>query len=210
MIVLDTTGTMRDTLVLLSMPISTAITEGLASDGALHLAHPLEEGDTWRFTPDGSSVTIVDGGSWTGSGSAEFGVTRVDPEGDTLFRRRIAYEPRPVPDGYYDDEIDLLSDYPVVIDRREFTEAVREFYEQTRFFPPVTKIISGGDETTWLAGVDEDGEREWIVLDGSGSSIGRFRLPASSRVSYASGTECWIVEKDALDIPYLVRHEILR
>jgi len=133
----------------------------------------------------------------------------VNSEGDTLFHRRIAYEPRPVPDGYYDNDIDLMSDYPIVIDRSAFSDAVRDFYDQTRYFPPVTRVELGSDGTTWLAGVQQDDERDWIVLDQSGSSIGRFQLPATSRVAYANRTECWVVERDALDIPYVVRYEIL-
>ena len=40
--------------------------------------------------------------------------------------------------------------------------------------------------------------------------IARFRLPSTSRVSYANRHEAWIVERDALDIPYVVRYKILR
>jgi len=70
-VALDTAGAVRDTLALLSMPIWTVITAGLADDGVWHLGHPLEEGDTWRFADDGSSAAVVEGGSWRGAGSAE-------------------------------------------------------------------------------------------------------------------------------------------
>lgn len=210
LVVLDTAGTVRDTLALLSVPILVEITAGVADDGMLRLRHPLEEGDKWRFARDGSSAAIVEGRSWTGAGPAEFGVTKVDAEGDTLFHRRLAYEPRPVPDSYYDDEINLWLDTPVVVDRRALADAIRESYEQTRYLPPVTSATLGSDETVWLAGVDEDGEREWPVLDGSGSSIGRFRLATTSRVSTANRTEARVVERDALDIPYVVQYEIVR
>ena len=49
-----------------------------------------------------------------------------------------------------------------------------------------------------------------MVLDGSGSSIGRSRLPTTSWVSYAYKNEAWVVEKDALDILYMVRYDIVR
>ena len=211
MVALDTAGTVRDTLALLSLALGVEITAGVAQGGVVHLGHPLEGGDTWQLARDGSSAAIVEGRSWTGAGPAEFGVTKVDSEGDTLFHRRIAYEPRTVPDGYYDREINLtLDDFPIVVNRREFADAVREFFEQTRYLPPVTSVTLGSDGTTCLAGVDADGEREWLVLDGSGSSIGRFRLPTTSWVSYANQNEAWVVEKDALDIPYVVRYEIVR
>lgn len=210
MLVSDTAGTVRDTLAWLAMPISVEITSGLAGDARLQVSNPIRESDLWRFAPDGSSVVIVDRKSWTGAGSAEFGVVRVDAEGDTLFQRRIAYEPRAVPDDYYEDEIDLPVDHPVVVDRRELGDALRDFFEQVRYFPPVTRVRVGSEGNTWLAGVEEDGEREWLVLDGAGSVIGRLRFPATSWVGYATPSELWVVERDALDIQYVVRYDIVR
>ncbi|WP_420462914.1 hypothetical protein [Candidatus Palauibacter sp.] len=210
MMVLDTAGMVRDTLALLSVPVAVDIVAGVVEGGRFDMLHPLEQYDTWQFAPDGSRVAIVDRRSWTGTGSAEFGVMAVGLEGDTLFHRRIAYGPRPVPDGYYAREVEQLLDFPVVADRGAFAAAVREFLETIRYLPPVTHVTVGNDGTTWLAGVDEGGEREWLVLGPSGSSIGRFRLPTTSRVSYANGNEAWVVERDALDIPYVVHYEIVR
>ena len=43
-----------------------------------------------------------------------------------------------------------------------------------------------------------------------GASIGRFRLPTGWHVDYGTGTKPWVRERDALDIPYVVRYEIVR
>lgn len=184
----------------------------LPCDRGARLRHPIETGDVWRFAPDRSRVLVVEGGTWAGDGPAEFGVTMVDSNGDTLFHRRLAYAPRPVPDGYYDGEIEKLLDYPEMSDfvagRRAFTTAVREFFEQTRYLPPVAYVVMGSDGTAWIAGLDEDGEREWLVLDALGASIGRFRLPATWHIGYANQNEAWVTERDALDIPYVVHYEI--
>ena len=204
MVVLDTAGAVRDTLALLSMPTTVEITAGLVADGAVQLSHPLEVGDKWQFSPDGSSVAIVEGRTWSGGGPPDFGLTRVDSDGDTLFHRRLAYEPRPVPDGYYDQEIDLLLDMPPIVDRRAFADA------RTRYLPPDTRLRLGDDGTTWLGIGDDDAERDWLVLDDSGSSIGRFRLPTKSRLVHASRAEAWVVERDAFDIPYVIGYGIVR
>lgn len=71
-------------------------------------------------------------------------------------------------------------------------------------------LVVGGDGTAWIAGLDEDGERDWLVFDASGASIGRFRLPTRWHIDYANRNEAWVVERDALDIPYVVRYEIMR
>ena len=110
----------------------------------------------------------------------------------------------------FDDEIAESLEYGDYADRRAYADALREFLEQREYFPPVTRLRVGSDGTTWLAGPDIEGEREWLVLDGSGSTIGRFRLPARSSVAFANESECWVVERDALDIPYVVQYEIVR
>lgn len=209
LVALDTAGRVRGTLATLGRAVRVAITAGAVDDGVLHRRHPLDRGDTWQFARDGSGAVIVQGRSWTGTGPAEYGVTRVDSEGDTLFHRRIAYEPLPVPDGYYDRDIEESLDLPIVADRREFAGALREFLERVRYFPPVTNLQVGSDGTVWIAGPDEAGERTWLVLEPTGATIGRFRLPAASRVSDANRTEAWVVEKGALDIPYVARYEIV-
>ena len=141
-VVLDTAGALLDTLALLSVPTSVEVSAGLVEDGTVRLGHPIETGDVWRFAPDRSRAVVVDGATWAGEGPAEFGVTMVGSNGDTLFHRRLAYAPRPVPDGYYDGEIEKMFGYPetseVVAGRRAFTNAVREFFDQTRYLPPVT------------------------------------------------------------------------
>lgn len=210
LLVSETTGSLRDTLALLTLgggPVE--IRAGLAPDRRLFLAHPLPDDDLMVFAPDGSGGVWLKRRSWEGSASPVFEVTRIGVLGDTLFKRRIGYEPRPVPEGFFADEISQRLDRQIVVDRRAHARALREFFEQRQYLPPVTTVSVGSDGTTWLAGPDEDGVREWLVLDASGESIGRFRLPTTSRVSAANRTEVWVVERDALDIPYVVRYDIV-
>ena len=210
-IVTDTTGSVRDTLAVLSIAGQMGeITAGLGGSARSYRLHTLPEDDMIAFAPDGSGAVLVSRTSWAGSGPAAFGVTSVDPRGDTLFHRSIPYEPRRVPDGFFDDEIAESLEYGHIADQRAYAGALREFLEQREYFPPVTRLVAGSDGTTWLAGPDVDGERSWLVLDASGSPIGRVRLPARSSVSSADASECWVVERDALDIPYVVRYEIVR
>lgn len=211
-IISDTAGVVRDTLAALAFPTRHAeITAGLGNDGTVFLMHPLRDADMIAFAPDGTGAVLVGRGAWEGSGPAAFEVARIDVRGDTIFHRLVGYEPRPVPDGFFDAEIDEAVGYGMdYVDRRAFARAVREFYEQREYFPPVTNLTMGSDYTTWLAGRVEDGERTWLVLDASGESIGRLRLPSTSYVAAANATECWVVERDALDISYVVRYDIER
>lgn len=211
-IISDTAGTVRDTMAALALPTRHAeITAGLGNNGTMFVIHPLRDTDLMAIAPDGTGAALVRRAAWRGSGRAEFEVARIDVRGDTVFHRRIGYEPQPVPDGFFDAEIDESLEYGRdLVDRRAFARALREFYEQREYFPPVTNLTMGSDHTTWLAGRDEDGERTWLVLDASGASVGRFRLPSTSYVAAANVTECWVVERDALDIPYVVRYDIVR
>ncbi|WP_419936620.1 6-bladed beta-propeller [Candidatus Palauibacter sp.] len=211
LIVTDPDGTLRDTLARQSIGGNFGkITAGLAV-GETWVISPLPDQDLTTFAPDGSSAVLVKRQGWDGrTAPAEFEVTRIDLHGDTVYRRRIEYEPRRVPSDFFSDRIDSSMDRPGINNRRAHARALREFYEQRRYFPPVTAVTVGNDGTTWLAGVREGGEREWLVLDGSGSAIGRIRLPGSSGVLLADLTECWVVENDALDISYVVQYGIVR
>ena len=201
----------RDTLATLSMVGQVVeITAGLPMETWEFLTHPLPDDDMISFAPDGSGAVLVTRRSWLGTGSAEFGVARIDHRGDTLFHRRLTYEPQRVPNGFFDAEIADAASAGGIVDRRAYVGALREFYEERQFFPPVTAVTAGSDGTTWIAGPDRGGEKWWLVLDTSGAPIGRFRLPASSRVAHANQREAWVVERDALDIPYVVRYDIVR
>ena len=199
-----------DTLALRSVAGQTAeITAGLPRDTWDFVTHPLPDDDMISFAPDGSGAVLVRRKSWLGRGPAEFEVAKIDVRGDTLFHRRFAYEPRQIPSGFFENEIDGAAGGGGIVDRRAFAGALREFYERRQYFPPVTHLTAGSDGTTWLAGPNDEGQRWWFVLDASGAGIGRVRLPASSVVESANQAEIWVVEKDALDIPYVVRYDIV-
>lgn len=209
-IVTEPEGTLRDTLARLSFAGNFGrISAGLA-DAERWVASPIQDQDIMALAPDGSSVVLVKRQTWDGrTAPAEFEVTRIDLHGDTVYRRNIAYEPRPVPPDFFDDLIAGSVEDPDINNRRAHASALREFYEQHRYFPPVTTVRVGNDGTTWLAGLrEEDGEREYLVLDGSGSAIGRLGPPGG--ILFADLTECWVVERDAFDIPYVVQYDIVR
>lgn len=153
---------------------------------------------------------MVNRRSWDGSGTPEFRVTRLSAAGDTVFDRSVAYRPRRVPEDFFDDRIQNMLESNSVVDRTAHACAVRDFLETRRYFPPVTRLLAGGDGTTWLGQADDgSGEAEWLVLDRSGETIGSIRLPVASRVVAAREAECWIVETDELGIPYVVKYDIL-
>ncbi|WP_420448564.1 6-bladed beta-propeller [Candidatus Palauibacter sp.] len=210
-IVTEPNGTLRDTLARRSFAGNLGkITAGIA-DGEIWVISLLPDHDLLSVAPNGSSIVLVKRRGWDGGTiPAEFEVTEIDLHGDTVYRRRIEYEPRRVPSDFFDDDIARSADGPGINNRRAHARALREFYEERRYFPPVTAVSMGGDGTTWVAGVDEDGEREWLVLDGAGSPIGRLRLPTTSYIAHANEAECWVVERDALDIPYVVQYDIVR
>ena len=207
----DAGGAVQDTLAVLSREGEIAeITAGLRPNAISFLSTPLPQGDLIDLTPDGAEAVVVNRRSWNGSGTPEFRVTRFSASGDTVFDQSIAYRPRSVPEDFFDDRIQNMQASNSVVDRAAHARAVRQFFETRRYFPPVTRLLAGGDGTTWLGQADDgSGEAEWLVLDASGASIGRVRLPTTSRVSAANRTEVWVVEQDALDIPYVVRYEIV-
>ncbi len=70
-------------------------------------------------------------------------MTTVDAQGDTLFQKRIAYEPRRVPRNFFDEYIDAKLDQRGVVDRQAHARALRDFVGRHDYFPPVGSHFVG-------------------------------------------------------------------
>jgi hypothetical protein len=61
----------------------------------------------------------------------------------------------------------------------------------------------------WLRREVRDGEDvDWLVLGRDGTARGVVALPAEAMVRWADGQSVLVVERDPLDVPWLVRYRI--
>lgn len=133
-------------------------------------------------------------------------VTRFDAAGDTVFTRRFRYTPEPVPDAYLDSTIRArLNGYRGrTSDLNGVERALRSVYSVAPFFPLVRSVYLSIDGSVWLSC---RGAR-WLVLAPDGSPLGELRLEGSRGWLWAEGGRVWWVERDSLDVPWLVRDRI--
>ncbi len=75
-------------------------------------------------------------------------------------------------------------------------------------YPPVRGIRLGHDGTVWIATADGLDEGPWLVLDARGEALFRVDVPEGVTVRAVSGATIWATERDALDVPYLVRYDV--
>ena len=163
--------------------------------------------------PDGSGFVVVHRTSATSAEPHTFRVIRFDALADTAWAHEVPYDPVRVPREWRLRHVEeYVRDYD---EFRGFPKGrVRQAWERTfgrlEFFPPVGDVQAGVDGTTWLllrTGVESS---EWEVLDESGRSLARVDPPPRGGMRWADEDSLWFVERDELDIPYLVRYVIRR
>lgn len=134
-------------------------------------------------------------------------VVRRGPDGDTVFHRRLAYSPEPVPRTWTDSVVthyaDLMasgSDRPVV------ERGIRDALDVPLLFSPVTDHRMGSDGTVWLRRRSRAADHAaWILITAAGAVRGELRLPASAAVHWSDAASAWISITDEYDVPWLLR-----
>jgi hypothetical protein len=76
------------------------------------------------------------------------------------------------------------------------------------FYPPAYDILLGSDGRAWIRLYNEDGRREWLILDAEGNPEGRVVLPDRTRLHVANETHIWALESDELDVESIVRYRL--
>ena len=207
----DPEGLPRDTVAMIVG--RSGITQFVGSGWTSYVSIPESYRSLLSVAPDGSGFVVV---HRTGATSAEphtFRVIRFDARADTAWAHEVRYDPIPVPREWRARHVEEY-----VRDFGEFRgfpqDRVRQAWERAfgrlEFFPPVGDVQAGTDGTTWLllrTGVESS---EWEVLDESGRTVARVDSPPRGGIRWADAESLWFVERDELDVPYLVRYVIRR
>lgn len=161
-------------------------------------------------TEDG--VIVVDRRRPANDAEARFTVTRTGPVGDTLYQRTFRYTQKPFSAAYLDSIANRF--VGSITDAYQLDAGtVRETYlaamRTPEFQAPITQILNGEDGSIWLRR-EEDSDRVdwWIVLRPDGSPRGQVELPKGSTLQWMSGDVFYAVERDDLDVPWLVRYRL--
>ncbi|MCY3678310.1 MAG: hypothetical protein F4Z29_04260 [Gemmatimonadetes bacterium] len=235
---LSASGEIVDTIAMVERHLADyAIHRETDSRGfGMMLPHPLApaSGESWLpvvAVADGSAVVFI-GEVRPGDEPPTFDLLRVGIAGDTLLHRTVPYVPLPVTR----DERMLMRERFAAGRAGDFTperlrppwglqdaerrrRIAREAITFPETHPPVRRILAGRDGSIWL--LREAWPRPanvWEVYDAEGNREGSVRIgdPSSGDADYrpyvfqASRTELWAQTRSELDVPHVVRYEVLR
>ena len=209
-------GRVLDTLRTLSVR-GAALSVG-AGERAMNAPNPFADHTLWGVHPDGSALVVVDRPAPASAAESRFRVTRLDPAGRAVFSREYRYTPAPVTRAHFDAVATAWSDgMREAASRGGGVELVfspaqlRGVLGAPRFHPPVSHVVAGRDGTVWLRREDWRQARvTWNVLDARGTLLGFFDLPSAVQIVQADLGAVWAVERDADDVPHVVRYRVRR
>lgn len=164
---------------------------------------PFCTGPRRETSPTGSRVVLAEVEEQARRRVA-YRVTAQRPSGDTIFSRVLEAAPRMVPRKVADSVTDrriAQARYPQEV------EAIRGM-RVPEVYPPFVRLLAGRDDTAWLEEPTQDGERSWLVLDSTGRSLARVRLPRAVQLQVASRTTAWGTETDDDGLQHIVRYRV--
>jgi len=153
-------------------------------------------------SPDGSRISLafLEPGS-----TPAFRVTAFRASGDTIYSRSYPFQPVSIPSGVKDSARAA---------RARGSQSQRDAAAKMPIpdsYPPVSRVLVGRDETTWLEVYGAKGERVWQVLDARGSVIGRIGAPPpNTHFMVVSRDAVWAIETDGDGLQHVVRFRVGR
>ena len=156
-------------------------------------------------------LLVVDRRAWTGEGDPAIRVSEIGFDGDTIFSAAVPYDPVPLAAERFDSVVSAWARGSAADEAR-----IREAMYRPSYLPAVSRLLGAADGTIWLQRFDPvesaDGERliEWWVLDGEGAPLARALTPAGLEVKLITEDMVWGIERDELDVEYIVRHRLIR
>jgi hypothetical protein len=141
-------------------------------------------------------------------------VVRAHSRADTVYRRELRYTPAPLPVSYADSIVEVYGDrfFERGLNRGTVETAVRAVLAfLPAHYPPISTVRVGSDGTIWLRRSDAGsaaaakGLATWILIDPDGEVRGSLDLPGSMTVLWSDDRVAWGVDRDVVEVPWLVR-----
>ena len=141
-----------------------------------------------------------------------FSLTWRSPAGTVLRTATVPYTATPISRGAARDSVaayvaEFSRAFPSVA-RRSLEAMVREAVFVPRSYPPVDALVPALDGTTWVRRHAPGEVATWMVFDDRGRHVAYVSAPAGAKVLAADRGLAWAVEKDADDVPFVVRYRV--
>jgi hypothetical protein len=200
---IDTTGKTLNTIVDVPYEEAVVYTDGMNSPPSG--MQPLPDHVLFGACPDGSGIILVD--RKVQEKDPAFTVTKYAPDGRIIFRSRIPYDPKPIPNGYLDS---IAEAYGAM--RRGNAGMVatyRKALHKPAHLPSVSALAFGTDGTLLLAR-ERAGRTSvrWTVMSAAGKVLYDVDLPLAAWVKGAVGKNIWTIERSPEGEAQIVRYRI--
>ncbi|HKS05764.1 MAG TPA: hypothetical protein VJR92_05585 [Gemmatimonadaceae bacterium] len=184
------------------LPKGAGVVSHRMPDGGVHnavvpfYARPLE-----AISAAGDRVATLT----TDVGSATYALTVVRTTGDTVFAKTYPFTGARISTAAKDSALATITSRQPETGiqlRSKAAPLVPDVYA------PVTAVLFGEDDTVWLRVHSANANPRYSVLDGTGALMGQVVLPVRATLARASRTSLWTIERDADDVPSIVRYRI--
>jgi hypothetical protein len=210
----DTAGHVIDTI--LTAPLEHTVLEvPFPSGGGSYRTQPFSDAEFAAYSDHEPVIVHVSRAAATAPGVAAFTVTKLRFGGDTVFSRTFDYEPIPLDRAIIDSLVREIGEqvsssrFGSAPTQARAEELARAAIYAPAFHPPVSSVTIGRDGTLWLAREETRPDSvPWSVLSADGAPIGTVMLPGGFRLMQAERGTVWGMERDELDVPYVVRYRI--
>ena len=184
----------------------------LESGGSIIGAHPVRESPLVAVYPDGSGLVVVERAAAHAQTEASFQIKVFSTDGSLETDLSIPYEPVSST-GWLDRhlrerETDMMERSGSV--NRDIIAALRGALVDRPFYPPVTRLGAGVDGSIWVRREEVSADSVfWEVFRRDGELVGKLRTSASLSLHLASLEEVWGVERNELDVPFVIHFEVV-
>lgn len=183
--------------------------------GGLYTRQPFSDTELIRISPFGAEIIQVDRRVPANAEAGLLQITKRTFADDTIYSRRFSYRATPIQRAEVDSLVDAISGgaargpasrFGTPAQLRDW--AAQDLYNPG-FHPVVHGVLFGRDGTLWLERRQPFSEQsEWIGLSSSGDPLGVVRPEARFTLLAADREHLWGMERDDLDVPYLVRYRM--
>lgn len=169
--------------------------------------HPMRESPLVTVYPDGSGLVAVERPVAESRSGATYRLLVVRPDGTTGCDVRVPYTPVSA-SGWKERRLRemeaFMRESTGTVDR-DLMASLGDAWADRAFYPPVSEVVGGADGTIWIRREDTGADSvSWQVFNERCRLVGTLRSEAILEVRWASLDELWGVERNDLDVPFVV------
>lgn len=210
-VIFDRNGQVVDTVEMVRTLVSrpARIIERDNGSSYVYLDPPKPDSGSYEVKTDVGSFVV----SWSVADRSSVGtLTAVlrDPRGSTIASTVLGYDAQPVTDQYLDSLAASRTRGPwTKSDSLTLFNAYRSATQFPRHHVPIQPPVIVGDRSIWVRLKPNDPSRNrWLLFGQDGKVLGTLTIPVGAFPRWSRDDEIWIMERDALDVPWLVRYRL--